>query len=496
MDEVIYNHGKQVANDEDDLSVPEAQRRAEGKTMEPSLCFAVPPKVALHTLGCKVNYFETEALREEFRREGFSLVEFDDYADVYLINTCTVTHQADRKARQLIRRARRLNPQALVAVCGCYPQVDPGTVAALPGVDLLAGTAERLRLPGLVKRKLQGEEIDRQVKPYDPGAPFEWLPWTPEQGRTRAFLKIQDGCDCYCSYCVIPLARGPLRSLPPQQGLASLREIIDAGYREVVLTGIHLGLYGVDLTPPTTLARFLEEAVHLPGLQRLRLSSLEPADFSAPLIAVISGSENICRHLHIPLQSGDDTILQSMGRQYDTAFFRNLLKELRANISDLAVSTDIIVGFPGEEEEHFQNSLAFVRECAFSRLHVFPFSPRRGTRAAKMGPPVPSAVKKERSRSMIALGKALSRAFQQGFYGRTVPVLFEKIVDTVEETREAPDSAPPLRVRDRQPPLLLEGLTSQYLRVRVRADADLRGQVRDVLLQPGTPEYLRGLIGS
>jgi len=438
------------------------------------------PRVAFHTLGCKVNYYDTEALREQFRREGFVPVAADAAADIYVINTCTVTHQADRKARQLIRRVKRQNPQSLIVACGCYPQVDPAAVAAIPGVDLLAGTAQRLLLPGLIKRRLLGEEIEPPIKPYARHTGFEEMPWTPEQGRTRAFLKIQDGCDRCCSYCIVPLARGPLRSLPPRHVLGKLREIGAAGYREVVLTGIHLGLYGVDLHPPSSLAALLEEAVCLPGLQRIRLSSLEPADFNDPLISVIAAADSICRHLHIPLQSGDDTILHRMKRQYDTAYFRRLLDELRTAIPGLAISTDIIVGFPGEEERHFQKTFAFVQECAFSRLHVFPFSPRHGTRAAQMGPAIPPAVKKERSRSMMELGAKLSLDFQKRFFGRTLPVLFEKIVG--EETG------------DRQQLLILEGLTTQYLRVRASAGTDLRGQVRDVLLQPDGGAYINGVI--
>lgn len=431
-------------------------------------------KVAFQTLGCKVNYYESEALIEEFRKEGFLLVPFADYADVYVINTCTVTHLADRKSRNLARRAKRQNPSALVVVCGCYAQVEPDAVANLPGVDLLAGTNERLLLPGLVKNKLQGETVDVGVKPYGNSAPFEDLPWTPEQGRTRAFLKLQDGCDRYCSYCVIPFARGPLRSLPPAQGLNALEEIGAAGYREVVLTGIHLGLYGVDLTPPTDLASFLRDGLCLPGLERVRLSSLEPADFSPDLISVITGNEKICRHLHIPLQSGDDTVLQKMGRQYDTSFFRGLLKELRRTLPDLAVTTDIIVGFPGEGEKEFNNSLNFVRECAFSRLHVFPFSPRRGTRAASMTPVVPSTVKKERSGRMLELGRELAQKYREKFYGRTELVLFEKKLEPMQS---------------------YEGLTSHYLRVRVCTGEDLRGRSLDVLLQPGTTDdHLQGTL--
>ena len=437
--------------------------------------------VAFHTLGCKVNYYETEALQEQFRKEGFSPVPFNGYADVYVINTCTVTHLADRKSRQLVRRARRHNPQGMVVVCGCYSQVEPDAVAALSGVDLVAGTTQRLLLPSLVKDRLEGKEVERRVQPYGHRAHFEKLPWTREQSRTRAFLKIQDGCDRYCSYCVIPLARGPLRSLPPQQALESLQDIMDAGYLEAVLTGIHLGLYGVDLSPPTNLASLLGKAVHLPGLQRLRLSSLEPADFSDTLISRIAENDTICQHLHIPLQSGDDTILHSMGRSYNTVFFRNLLKDLRNLLPELAISTDIIVGFPGEGEEHFKNSLAFVEECAFSRLHVFPYSPRRGTRAAKMEPTIPPALKKERSHRMLALGKTLSQKYRQTFDGRTLPVLFEKIVETTEG-------------KDALPTMLLEGLTSHYLRVRVHSASDLRGQIRNILLQSTTEDYMQGTI--
>ncbi len=438
-------------------------------------------KVAFQTLGCKVNYYETEALREQFRKEGFSLVPFKAWADVYIINTCTVTHLADRKSRQIVRQARRQNPQGMVVVCGCYSQVEPDAVAALPGVDLVAGTTQRLILPSLIKKKLQGEEVLHNVQPYGHKGHFEKLPWTPEQDRTRAFLKIQDGCDRYCSYCVIPLARGPLRSLPSSQALQSLREIIDAGYLEIVLTGVHLGLYGVDLNPPKTLAALLNKAVHLPGIQRLRLSSIEPADFSEGLINVIGKNNNICPHLHIPLQSGDDTILRRMGRHYDTDYYRTLLNNLRVVIPDLAVSSDVIVGFPGETDKHFKNTLSFVEECGFSRLHVFPFSPRRGTRAEKMTPVVSPAVKKERSREMIALGKILSRKFFHSFDGCILPVLFEKTVK-VKDMGEA------------HAPMLLEGLTTNYLRVRVHATADLRGQIRNVLLQSTTEEYLKGTI--
>jgi len=451
-------------------------------------------KAAFYTLGCKVNYYETEALKEAFRREGFETVDFSSKADVYVINTCTVTHLADRKSRQVIRRAKKLNPRSIVAVTGCYSQVNPKDLASMPEVDIVMGTKQRLALPGLVKRKLEEGAMGCQVVSCAYGEkeePFEDLYWAPEQERTRAFLKIQDGCNQFCAYCAIPLARGPLRSLPPEKGLENLREIGRFGYKEVILTGIHLGLYGLDLTPPSSLASFLTGAVTVPGIERIRLSSIEPADFTEELIGVIKENEKICRHLHIPLQSGDDYILKKMKRPYDTTFFKELLARLRDGLPELAVSTDIIVGFPGEEEEHFLRSLNFVRECAFSRLHVFKFSPRRGTEAAEMTPQVAPQLKESRSRMMIALGEELSSAFQEKFLGRRLPVLFEK---EIQETKKNEDngSEPPLTKKAKSGHLLFEGLTSNYLRVRAFTPGNFRGKIADVLLEKSFPGYLQG----
>jgi threonylcarbamoyladenosine tRNA methylthiotransferase MtaB len=421
-------------------------------------------KVAFHTLGCKVNYYESEALKGKFRREGFEVVDFEEPADVYVINTCTVTHLAERKSRQIIRRAKRRNPAALVAVTGCYAQVSPAAVSSLDEVDLVIGTAGRLSLPDLVKRKLAGEGVFDRAEAYGKEAAFEDLPWVPEGERTRAFLKIQDGCRQFCTYCIIPRARGPLRSLPLQKALEYLQEIGRSGYKEVVLTGIHLGLYGVDLKPPTDLASFLEKAVAVGGIERVRLSSIEPWDFGDKLLQVVQENEKVCRHLHIPLQSGDDAILREMGRPYDAAYFGSLLKKLRGALPDLAVSTDIMVGFPGESEEQFRRSFNFVRECAFSRLHVFKYSPRSGTKAAAMANQVSPEVKERRSREMIDLGKELEENFQERFIGRRLHVLFEKVLPGEKG-------------------VLLEGLTTNYLRVRAPGPAKLRGQIREVLIK-------------
>ncbi len=453
------------------------------------------PKVAFYTLGCKVNYYETEALKGIFYQEGFDVVDFTTEADLFVINTCTVTHQADRKSRQIIRRAKRINPEALVAVIGCYPQVYPDAIRALPQVDLLLGTQERFSLPGLAIRRLKGENVCGEISSYDnKELAFEDMPWLPEQGRARAFLKIQDGCDRFCSYCIVPLARGPLRSLPLEKGLDYLREMSRNGFKEVVLTGIHLGFYGRDLKEQkVSLASFLEEAVKIDGIERIRLSSIEPTDFDEKLIDVLSRGGKLCPHLHIPLQNGDDFILYKMRRSYDTSFYASLLRELRSSIVDLAISTDIMVGFPGELEEHFQNTLEFVRGCAFSSLHVFKYSPRAGTEAAAFSSPVKPELQEKRSKEMITLGEELTLQFKKQHLGRTLPVLFEKKVDCSNSLRGPhykKDFYKEAKISRRA--LVWEGFTPNYLRVRASGESDWRGKIKHIHLKENHHHYLQG----
>ena len=439
-------------------------------------------KVAFHTLGCKVNYYETEALKGQFLQEGFEPVNINEKADVYVFNTCTVTHLADRKSRQAIRRAKRKNPQALVAVIGCYPQVQPEDLLAMEEVDLILGTANRMELPKQVKKALADQPVkaDRGVHPTTIPRVFEEMPWQPGQGRTRAFLKIQDGCDHFCSYCIVPIARGPLRSLPPERVLHYLREIGRAGYREVVLTGVHLGLYGVDLDPPLNLAELLGKTGDIQGIERFRLSSIEPADISPELVQVVKDDNRICPHLHVPLQSGDDQVLEAMKRPYNTMQFYYLVQYLHAEIDDLAISTDIIVGFPGEEAVNFHNTYTFVKKCQFSRLHVFKYSPRKGTPAAEMQPQVPPKEKEDRSRQMIELGEQLALNYQGRFLGRTLPVLLESRVSLNE--RPETEKSPPA----------WEGLTPNYLRVRLPCQGASQGEVCPVRLEASLPGYVLG----
>ncbi|MEW5952407.1 MAG: tRNA (N(6)-L-threonylcarbamoyladenosine(37)-C(2))-methylthiotransferase MtaB [Bacillota bacterium] len=431
-------------------------------------------KVAVHTLGCKVNQYESAALEGMFRERGYQVVDFSDAADVYLINTCTVTHLGDRKSRQLIRRAARTNPGALVVVTGCYAQTSPGEVAALPEVDLVVGLGDRGHLVDLVESAVKGPGSEVLVRDISGAREFEELPPPVEQGRVRAFLKIQEGCDSYCAYCIVPHARGPLRSRPPAGVLAEARFLLGRGYREIVLTGIHTGAYGRDLPGDPGLAGLVEQLLTLPGLLRLRLSSVEPNDITPELIYILSGSKVACPHLHIPLQSGDDTVLRRMGRNYTAGEFARLAQVIRASIPGIAITGDVIVGFPGETREQFANTRRLVNKVAFAGLHVFKYSPRRGTPAAGWPDQVDPAEKEERSRELINIGRELARSYVSRHVGRQLEVLVEQ----------------PARERKGW----LEGHTGNYLRVIFPGDISLRNTLVNVLAGRQVDERLEGRI--
>ena len=428
--------------------------------------FLASLKVAFHTLGCKVNYYETEALKGAFRREGFELVDFQERADVYVINTCTVTHLADRKSRQAVRRAKKRNPAAIVAVTGCYPQVNPGELTSLPEVDIISGTGERLSLPEIVKRKLEGEDIAPLVTPYGQAAIFEDLPWVPEQERTRAFLKIQDGCDDFCSFCIVPYVRGRERSLPPEQVLIEVKSRAAAGYKEVVLTGTKVGSYKQDGGLPGLIKRILRET----GVERLRLSSLQPQELTPGLLGLWK-DPRLCRHLHIPLQSGSDAVLQGMRRRYSLSDYERAVSLVRAIIPEVAIITDIIVGFPSESEEDFEESCRFCEQMKFANIHVFPYSARSGTLAARMPNPVKEEVKRKRLQRMLELAQRSAQRFGTQFLGQTMSVLWER------KTEEG----------------LWSGLTDNYLRVFTRSNEPLTNRLVPTKL---IAEYGRGLWGE
>lgn len=385
-------------------------------------------KVGLTTLGCKVNQCDSAALAENLQSAGFSLVPFGAFADAYIINTCTVTAFADFQARQLIRRALRKNPLARVLVTGCYAQTEPRTLAGIEGVAHVVGNdqkhkiAELLRHPNTGLPRILANDIRRQR--HFPSAPASKL-----TGRTRAFFKIQDGCDAFCSYCIVPFARGPSRSLPLSGVLDGARNFIAQGFREIVLTGIHLGDYGRDLKPETSLACALENLLSQNPTARFRLSSIEPNEISDELLALPGHYRNLCPHLHIPLQSGDDDILKSMKRRYNTAFYRDLLDRVTRTWADVTIGIDVLVGFPGEGEKEFRHTVELLEKLPAAYLHVFPYSERPGTASVELQPKVPATVKKERAAALRALGTKKRETFAKRFLGKILPVLVEQARD-------------------------------------------------------------------
>ena len=385
-------------------------------------------KFAVATLGCKVNQCESAGISEAMG-VGMKLVPFEEEADCYIVNTCTVTGRTDYQSRQLIRRAIRRNPAATVLVTGCYAQRAPEEIARIPGVRIVAGNAEKTRIFEIIESLAKGKGPQVRVGDIRSEKRFSPLGAAAFPEHTRAFLKIQDGCDAFCSYCIVPRARGVSRSLPSievEEGIATLAK---RGYREVVLTGIHLGAYGRDLIPTTSLTAIVRRISDAHLVERLRLSSIEPREVNDELLLLIGAFGVICRHLHIPLQSGDDGILAAMNRNYDAAFFRDLIQKIHAAVPDIAVGIDVIVGFPGETESAFTNTLRLVEGLPVSYLHVFPYSKRPGTPAAAMPDQVPDTEKKRRAERMRDVGIAKRRAFAERFIGTPLTVLIEERKD-------------------------------------------------------------------
>ena len=383
-------------------------------------------RVAIYTLGCKVNQYETQAMEQELLRRGHTLVPAETEADGYIVNTCSVTAISDKKSRQMIRRCHKLNPNAVVAACGCYVQTHPEVVAALD-VDLLAGTGDRMAFLDLFEQAAHEKEPVRLLDDALRRREFEVLPAGGMAERTRAMLKVEDGCVNFCTYCIIPYARGPVRSLPLATAVAQTEQLRREGYRELVLTGIEISSWGHDLKNGQSLIDLLEAVSAAAGDMRLRLGSLEPRTVTEDFCRRASQLPNLCPHFHLSLQSGCDATLRRMNRRYDTARFRESVRLLRAYFPRPAITTDVICGFPQETEEEFSATLAFLEECRFAAMHVFPYSIRPGTRAADM-PQVPGPVKEERAARAGALAARLHREFLEGCVGETYSVLFEQPV--------------------------------------------------------------------
>ena len=381
-------------------------------------------RIALYTLGCKVNQYETQAMEQELATQGHELVAFEEPADAYIINTCSVTVVSDKKSRQMIRRAKKMNPHAIVAACGCYAQTHTDEVAAL-GIDLVGGTGQRMeflrQLLAAAEEKRQRVLVDDALRRRE----FEVLPAGGQMSRTRAMLKVEDGCRNFCSYCIIPFARGPVRSLPVAEAVRQTERLAAEGYREVVLTGIEISSWGQDLSGEQSLVDLLEAESEAAGDMRLRLGSLEPRTITEDFCRRASRLKNLCPHFHLSLQSGCDETLRRMNRRYDTARYFESVALLRAYFSGVAVTTDLITGFPGETEEEFEKTLAFLRRCAFAQIHVFPYSIRPGTRAAAMEQ-VPKSVKEARAARAGQVAAELHEKYLRSCVGQIFPVLFEQ----------------------------------------------------------------------
>lgn len=417
--------------------------------------------VAFYTLGCKVNQYDTEAMAELFEKSGYEVVSSTEKADVYIINTCTVTNLGDRKSRQFIRRSKKNNPDSIIAVVGCYAQTAPEEVLAIEGVNLVIGTDERNKIVQLVE-KIDKENKLNYVNDIMSVNKFEELSIEEIKGKTRAFLKIQEGCNQFCAYCIIPYARGPIRSRRPENIIEEVKRLSQNGFKEIVLTGIHIASYGKDLKD-IDLIDIIKEVHNIEGIERIRLSSVEPTLLTEEFIEEITKLPKFCPHFHISLQSGCDETLKRMNRKYTTDQYRKIVKKLRASIPDIAITTDIIVGFPGESEEEFCQTFNFVQEMELSQIHVFKYSPRKGTPAAKFKNQIPSKIKNYRSEKMIKLGEKMMRRYREKFINEDIDVLFEDILD-----------------KDKR---IITGFTSNYIKVAAKGSKNLIGEILPVKIR-------------
>ncbi len=425
--------------------------------------------VAFITLGCKVNTYETEGMKRLFEQSGYTVVEPVVAADVYVINTCTVTHLSDRKSRQMIRRARRLNPEAVIAAVGCYAQVAPEEVSNIEGVNLVIGNNHKSEIISLVKNAsydTQKVEVSLRKDMKE----FEELWAESYTERTRAFLKIQDGCDQFCSYCIIPFARGGIRSRNLDNIIIEAEKLSQNGFSEIVLTGIHLTSYGND-TGENTLVDVIEKMNEIDGLERIRLGSLEPLYMTEKMIRKMSEIKKLCPHFHLSLQSGCDETLLRMNRKYTTADYRDIVENIRRYFEDVSITTDIMTGFPGETESEFKQSCDFVQSIGFSQIHVFQYSVRDGTKAAGMKEQISPILKQERSKIFTKISKRSAHDFRQRQIGKIVSILFEDKHNDY-----------------------FHGHTENYLPVVVKSDADICGRIVNVELIQNTKDHIIGKI--
>ena len=415
-------------------------------------------KIAFITLGCKVNLYDTEAMAELFTEKGYEVVDFEEYADVYLINTCTVTNLGDKKSRQMIRRAKRINPNSVVVATGCYAQVASEEVAKIEGINIVIGTKNRSEIVETVENYVAENGVVNNVSDIMGEKEFEPLQISRLTNSTRAYIKIQEGCNRYCTYCIIPYARGPIRSRKPEEVIEEVKKLAENGFKEVVLTGIHVASYGLDLGN-ITLADIIEKVHSVDGIERIRFSSMEPLAIDNEFVARMSKLPKVCDHYHLSLQSGCNRTLKRMNRKYNAEQYAEACERLRNAFPNVAITTDIIVGFPDETEEDFKESLAFAERMKLDKIHTFPYSPKKGTPAAKMKNQISGDVKSQRSKEMIALSDKMNIDFLNNNIGKTVPVLFEDMENG-----------------------FWQGHTTNYIKVLAKSDENLNNKIVDVKL--------------
>jgi len=414
-------------------------------------------KVAFTTLGCRVNQYESEAMAEKFIREGYEVVSFDEVSDVYVINTCTVTNMGDKKSRQMISRARRLNPEAIIVVVGCYSQIAPEEVSKIEGVNVVLGTRNKGDIVYWANRAREENRQIIEVNDVLKNKVFEDLKIEEYQDRTRAFVKIQDGCNRFCSYCLIPFARGAVCSKAPEKVIEEVKELAANGFKEIILSGIHIASYGVDFKERVTLVDILEEVDKIDGIERVRIGSIDPTFFTTGVIERLVSLRKLCPHFHLSLQSGSNATLERMNRHYTAEDYKKNVEDLRRNIKDVNITTDIIVGFPGETEEEFNETFSFLKGIKLTKMHIFKYSPRKGTKASEMKPVVESKIKEERSNKLIKLGEQLEQEYMRSFLGRSMDVLFEEACSHREG--------------------FYEGYTPNYMKVVAKSAEDIKGMI-------------------
>ena len=379
-------------------------------------------KAAIHTLGCKVNIYESEYITNILKENGYQIVDFDSKADIYIINTCTVTNTSDKKSEKMIKRARKQNKDAIIIAMGCHAQIKGDNIDA----DIIIGNKDKSKIISLIEEYQENKNKIKRIYNLD-NVSFEDMYISSFNSHTRAFVKIQDGCDAFCSYCIIPYARGPIRSKDPKTVIKEITSLVENGYKEIILTGIHTGKYGKDIN--YTFEQLLKDIIKIKNLYRIRISSIEINELTDPILDLIKDNKVIAKHLHIPLQSGSDKILKLMDRKYDLKFYKDRIEKIRKMIKDISITTDLIVGFPNENEKDMEDTLKFLKEIKFTKIHTFPYSKREGTKAASMENQIDETIKRKRVKTVLELSDQLEQDFYQSKLNETEEVIIEQTKD-------------------------------------------------------------------